>query len=461
MSQQITVFCVGLAFALAGLGASGQAGADDAAADKASDKNGTPASRPGIVPIPNYGGGLGERAYLLGDFGGRRTEWANNGFQFDVDTVSWADSVIDGGQSGATRFGANLTYNFTIDLMRAGIVPGAMIQVRAESLVGDKSASANTGQLTPANTASLSPTNYNVLGAGYDLALSQLSWLQMFSERFGVIFGKLDLYGDGAPSEFAGGRGRTQFMNWSLNYPTPALYVPSSTLGAGVVVLPNRDLSITSLLLSGTQCANSDCFEDLDDKGGIWATNASYQYRLRGLPGGVNGSFTYFFDKDFTELGSVTFVSTEGLKTSTKRESWIVGGSFWQYLSVKGTHEGPVNLTNKVPDLQGWGIFGSLTFADNRTNPWKTSLNLGVGGRGIISKRPNDLYGMGYFYNDLEKTLIEETANFDDHGQGVEAFYNLAITNAIRLSANVQYLSSVDRDIDDSLYVAGRLQVLF
>jgi hypothetical protein len=103
MSKQIKVFCVGLAFALAGLGASGQARADDAAADNASDKNGAPASRPGIVPIPSYGGGLSERAYLLGDFGGRRTEWANNGFQFDVDTVSWADSVVDGGQSGATR----------------------------------------------------------------------------------------------------------------------------------------------------------------------------------------------------------------------------------------------------------------------------------------------------------------------------------------------------------------------
>ena len=461
MRQQITGFSVALVFALVGFGACGQALADDAAADKASGKTAAAASRPGIVPIPNYGGGLGERAYLLGDFGGRRTEWANNGFQFDVDTVSWAESVVDGGQSGATRFGANLQYNFTIDLMRAGILPGAMIQVRAESQVGDKSASANTGQLVPANTASLSPTNYNVLGAGYDLALSQLSWLQMFSERFGVIFGKLDLYADGAPSEFAGGRGRTQFMNWSLNYPTPALYVPSSTLGAGVVVLPNQDLSITSMLLSGTQCANSDCFDDLDDKGGIWATNASYQYRLRGLPGGVNGSVMYFFDKDFTELGSVTFVPTEGLKGSSKSESWIAGGSFWQYLGVKGTHEGPVNLTNKVPDLQGWGLFGSLTFADNKTNPWKTSLNLGVGGRGLLPKRPDDLFGLGYFYNDLEKTLLEETANLDDHGQGVEAFYNLAITKAIRLSANVQYLSSVKRDVDDSLYIAGRLQVLF
>jgi len=461
MKNYITAFSIALALALGGVGAVAQDEGEDIEADEIEDASKTPKAPAGILPVPDYSGGFWNRKYLTGDWGGKRTEWANKGVQFDIDTVSWVDSVVDGGRSSATRSAANLTYNLKIDLMRAGLVPGAMIQVRAESLVGDKSASANTGQIVPANTASLSPTNYNQIGAGYDLALSQLSWLQMFNEHFGVIVGKLDMYADGAPNEFAGGRGRTQFMNWSLNAPPAALYVPASTIGAGVVILPNHNLNITSLLLSGTQCSNSDCFDDFNDKGGLSATVANYQYRLGGLPGGVSGSFMYFFDKDFTDISSVTFVPTEGLKGSTKSTAWIAGGSFWQYLSVKGTHEGPVNLTNRVPDLQGWGIFGGLTFADKETIPWKTSVNLGVGGRGLLPKRPDDLFGLGYFYNDLEKTLLEETANLDDHGQGVEAFYNLAITKAIRLSANVQYLSSVKRDVDDSLYIAGRLQVLF
>ena len=415
----------------------------------------------GILPIPDYAGNLANRSYLTGDWGGKRTEWANKGFQFDVDTVSWADSVVDGGTTDDTRLGANVTYNLKWDLMRAGILPGAVIQVRAETLVGDKSASLNTGQIAPANMASLSPTNYDEIGEGYDLALSQLSWLQLFSEHFGVIFGKLDMYADGAANEFAGGRGRTQFSNWSLNVPTPALFVPASTLGVGVVMMPSHDLTITSLLTSGTECTHSNCFDDLDDKGGLWATNASYQYRLNGLPGGVNGSLMYFFDKDFTKLGSPTFIPTEGLKGSDESTSWIAGGSFWQYLSVEGTHEGPVDLTNRVPDLRGWGIFGSLTFADKDTNPWKTSINFGVGGRGVIDNRPDDLFGIGYFYNDYSKALLIDAFNLDDHGQGMEAFYNFAITRAVKLSANIQYLPSVDPDVDDSVYAAGRFQVVF
>ena len=33
----------------------------------------------GILPIPNYGGDIWSRNYLTGDWGGKRTEWANKG----------------------------------------------------------------------------------------------------------------------------------------------------------------------------------------------------------------------------------------------------------------------------------------------------------------------------------------------------------------------------------------------
>jgi hypothetical protein len=94
------------------------------------------------------------------------------------------------------RFGANVTYNLTVDLMRAGILPGALLQVRAESRYGP-SAITNTGQIVPNNTIALSPTNYSDPTAGYEIAVTQLSYVQFLSERVGLIIGKLDLYGDG------------------------------------------------------------------------------------------------------------------------------------------------------------------------------------------------------------------------------------------------------------------------
>jgi porin len=286
----------------------------------------------------------------------------------------------------------------------------------------------------------------------------------MFSEHFGVIGGKLDLYGEGSPNEFAGGRGRTQFANWNLSFSTPTLLVPAATVGAGVVVLPNEHLNITSLLISGTECTNSDCFEDLDDKGGVSLTAASYQYNLDGLPGGLTGTFAYFFDKDFTDLESITIGlgdGEKGLVGSDENESWLASFSFWQYVSVEGQSKGPLNLMNKKPDLEGWGLFGTLSFADPDTNPWKTSVAFGIGGRGVIPGRSDDLFGIGGYYNDLASARVISGSGFEENYWGMEAFYNIAIKPGVMLSANLQYLPAVEPDADDSLMITPRLQVLF
>jgi porin len=336
--------------------------------------------------------------------------------------------------------------------------------LRAESRFGS-SGILNTGQAVPMNTAALSPTNYTDFDAGYSLALTQLTYLQMLSGKFGVIGGKFDLYGDGDPNEFAGGRGRTQFSNWSLNYGTPNLFVPASTLGVGVVFLPSKNLNIASLLVSGTESTHSNGFKDLGDKGGISITSATYQYQLGGLPGGVTGDFIYLFDMDFETLdGILPIPGPPGWEGSPKQDhSWITGGSFWQYISTQEDHEGPLNLPNRQQDLAGWGIFGRLTLADDDTNPWKTSVALGLGARGVIPGRPNDMFGVGYFYNGLSsKGFVEKV----DNGQGVEGYYNLAIVPSVRISLNLQWLNTIrpsviSAGVGDTWMFSTRLQVVF
>ena len=428
----------------------------------AQDK-GDAAAPAGILPIPDYGGNVWERSNLTGDWGGLRTDWAQKGIQFEIDGVAWLDTVVNGGKSNDAEFGGNLQYDLDIDLMRAGILPGAVIQVRAESRFGT-SGILNTGQIVPNNTAALSPTNYSDFDEGYDIALTQLSYSQFFSEHFGVIVGKLDMYGKGSPNEFMGGRGRTQFMNWNLNFATPALFVPASTIGAGAIILPNENLTLTSLVVRGTDCTRSNCFDDLDDSGVVSVTTASYQYTIGDLPGGVNGMAAFFFDGNFTDINSIAIGLNDGvvgLTGSEKSSSWFTNINFWQYLSVEQASEGPVNLLDGVPDHKGWGVFGSLSFADPDTNPWKTSISFGIGGRGVIPGRPNDLFGIGGFYNDLASVRILQAIGFREDYAGMEAFYNFAITPAMGLSANIQYLPSVEPNVDDSTMISGRLRTVF
>ena len=79
----------------------------------------------------------------------------------------------------------------------------------------------------------------------------------------------------------------------------------------------------------------------------------------------------------------------------------------------------------------------------------------------MFSSRPDDLFGIGYFYNDLSTDRFLPDAGFRDKGQGVEAYYNLAITKSIRFSTNVQYLEWIVPPNEDAVVVTGRLQVIF
>lgn len=422
----------------------------------AEEEIGAPA---GILPIPDYKSDIWNREYLTGDWGGKRTEWANKGFQFDVDSFQWFDSVTDGGKSEDTKWGGNLTYNIEWDLMRAGLVPGALIQIRAESRYGN-SAIFDTGQIEPTNSGSLSPTNYSEFDDGYDLALTQFSYLQMLSPHFGMIAGKLDLYGDGDLNEFTSGRGRTGFSTWSMAFPTGTLFVPATTFGVGAVYLPSEYLTIASMVLNGVECTSGNCLDNLyDENGGISATSVNWQYNLGGKPGGISGTYLYFFDADFTELGSVLPVPSEGLVASSKSSTWEVATSFWQYLSVLEPHEGPVHLNNREPDLAGWGIFARFGVNDDKVNPWETVASFGVGGRGVVPGRPNDIFGVGYFYASLsdERTITDD---FDDP-EGAEAFYKLAITPALKFSLNLKYIGGSEPGIDDATMVSGYLQMIF
>jgi hypothetical protein len=62
-----------------------------------------------------------------------------------------------------------------------------------------------------------------------------------------------------------------------LNYGAAQLIVPATAIGIGAIFVPNKYLNITTLLLSGTECTKSDCFEDMDDKEKISAATVNYQ----------------------------------------------------------------------------------------------------------------------------------------------------------------------------------------
>lgn len=70
---------------------------DDPPADAPTQDSASQEAATGILPIPDYSGGIAERSHLLGALGGARDSLAGHGIQFYVDWTQHLQSVVDGG----------------------------------------------------------------------------------------------------------------------------------------------------------------------------------------------------------------------------------------------------------------------------------------------------------------------------------------------------------------------------
>lgn len=414
----------------------------------------------GILPVPDYSGDWLHRLYLTGDWGGTRQEWADHGFTIDIDWVQVAQGVTSGGLNTGWEYMGGLDYVLNLDLMRMGILEGALITMRAQSRYGD-SINTQTGLLLPANTEAFnpitSPADEDIL-----VTITELNYVQFVSKELGFLIGKIQTF-DGDPNEFASGRGQTQFMNLQFLFSSAAaLFIPYSTLAVGAVWLPSPNVMVSTTLMNTKDSSTTSGFEDIGD-GATWATEVDTQYRLGEQPGGMNLGFDYAFDGDFAQLGGLYIDPGVGAGIATSDDSWALYWSAWQYLwtAEPAQADRPLNTADGLPDLQGFGLFARMGIGDSTTNPVAWNGSIGLGGRGAIPSREDDTYGVGYFYNDIQDpdTLLFNA--LESSTSGFEAFYNIALARSIALTLDFQWLSSAFSNIDDSVLLGVRLDIMF
>ena len=402
-----------------------------------------PQAAAGLLPVPDYSSDIMDNAYLTGDWGGERTDLANKGVQFGIQWNQFYQGVAGGGKNPTTEYGANVDYTINLDLMRMGVLPGALIQFRAESRYGD-SVNGDAGTILPVNTKALFPIA-GKLNQDIGITVTDLNYTQFLSPNFGVTLGKLDTLG-GDPNEFASGRGATEFMNANLIFnPALALRLPYSTLGVGIIWMPipmkdDRGITVSNLFFNTQDASTTTGFGDFDD-GTSWNGEADFRYKLGDLPGGINVGGLYSWNQHFNELNSrLVLQPGQGLSLPSKNNTWAVYGSAWQYLTVKDSGKALVPIAGE-PTREGIGLFGRLGFADQDTNPAKFAISGGVGGRGMIPSRENDNYGVGLYYDELQTIRLSGLANLRGDTEGIEGFYNFAVTPACRLSFDLQVVT--------------------
>jgi porin len=125
------------------------------------------------------------------------------------------------------------------------------------------------------------------------------------------------------------------------------------------------------------------------------------------------------------------------------------------------------------------GIFGRFGASDGDANIVHYFYSIGVGGKGMITGRPSDGFGIGYYYIDISNPtltgLFQKTKLLRDE-YGVEAYYNFAITPWMKLTPDIQFVRPAQKhefnidngiadirrkEVDTATVLGLRLQMIF
>ena len=398
-----------------------------------------------LFPTPDYRGDIFERSTILGDLDGVRQEVANGGVTIDGNLTQVWQGVASGGINQDEEYMGRGEVIFNMDTAKMGMWPGGLLTVMGEGKYGSRMLK-NTGMLWGSNTNDLLPD----LDNGF--VLPQFTYTQFLSKKFGLAFGKFATITStaGDMNEFAHGKGADKFLNPSFNFnPVTALTIPYSTLGVSAIFLPTDRLALSLAALDSHGTPGSSGFSDLYQDGVTIASEGRYT--------------TEFFDKKGHQLLGATYSTSDyadldqraanfiipGLPTKEANESWSVFWNMDQYFYQP----------HKAED-RGAGFFARAGFSDGEANPVRSFASFGLGGKGVGPCREDDGFGLGYFYAWVADSEITDKAGFGD-SQGVEAYYEVAVTPAIKLTPDAQWIAPSQERIDSAWIFALRLNTAF
>jgi porin len=415
-----------------------------------------------LPQIDDYSGDFLSRPGLTGDWGGLRNTLARKGINLDVDLVQGVLGLNTGGSlrnqdSMRYPYGGHAEYLLNIDTGKLGLWPGGFLKIMGESQFGSFLKGRETGAMLPPNAAALYPIPFDE-----ETTLTSVVFTQFLARWFGIYLGKLDTFG-GDANAFAH-EWKTQFMNTGFG-PNPVTFatIPYSTLGAGFLLLPTESIVFNVSALSPGGTANSAGFDELFEQGVALGAELRVGIKPFGLPGhqligGTWNSQTYTSltqdPRDAIPVGSVIsgeFPLADALSEVQIRStsgSWSVYYNFDQFL-----------YTTKADGSQGIGIFGRIGFGDRNTNILEQFYSFGIGGRGMLPGREQDRFGIGVYYTNFSNDLPGRILSDDE--LGLEIFYNIAATNWLYVTPDIQVIEPAGRRATTAFLTGLRVQMRF
>lgn len=402
-------------------------------------------------------GGFRDRTQLTGDWGGRRTDLARRGVFFDVYTTSAYQDIMSGGLDPGDWFVQNTQMSINVDTGRAGLWDGGLIHFTTQARYGgNPEQTFNSAASVPTYTGLLLPDPL----ASSTMLPSEYFLVQGLSEQTSLLVGKISdifipdqtLFGDSYKFYFAN-------FAFNKNPITTNFYNPTAWAALGVWA-PSKRLAFAGGVLDPNSRAQNLATNAFDRVNLYFTAVASYE--IGGLPGQFSPAFNWSnqYQLDLTNpygalspgqipqavgylLGSP---NSTGLPVNNSSSSCFLIANASQYLYVADApKEVATKLKSGVP-LRGLGVFGRAGWAPQQTNTITGDGSVALFARGLAESRAYDSVGVGWYMNGISPDLQNQVRRYTGgalnvkNEQGMEVFYDYAITPAVRLIPSYQHL---------------------
>jgi porin len=383
-----------------------------------------------------------ERSQLTGDWGGARSQLADSGVTFDLYFTQFLQGAVVTSGSREFNYGGRFDALINFDTEKLGLWDGGSFNTHLELRYGGiPQFPTEQGALWPVNTGTAVP-----LGDSGNLVASSLYLSQQLGD-VSLLIGKINVIDLLANDLFFGGWGAQRFSNVSFVAP-PSGVLPPTIFGA--ITNVNLDpVTLTFMVFDPNDQTNNYWPNDLFGDGVNLSAGATYATTISDRPTTFNLTGTYS-TKTGADLND--FLLPPDIEGGTRQGSYAIAFQF--------TH-----LLQQLPDnpREGWGVYFKGTIADGNPNIIQGSAIGGIGGKGLFANRPDDRFGLGFFYwnfsNELENTL-EPLADFGDE-YGLEAYYSYAVTPWFHLTGDVQYINPVNEAFSNALFLGLRAGIRF
>ncbi len=387
---------------------------------------------------------------LTGNWWGVRDNLAEHGLTFDLSLTQFFQGVTSGGVDKAFQYGGKVDSYIKFDAGKANWWPGFNVIAHVETRYGED-VNNTDGMLTFGNFNMNFPRSAQTV-----TGVTALKVTQTLGNHFMLIAGKINTLDD-FRLNFTGFNGRDRFMNSAVVANViNARTIPYSTYGAGFAIFENKGPEFTFLVRDPDDHATTVDLDELFAHGVLLTASLRLPITPMGLPGtqvfGANWS-----SRDYTSRDPSAWVSIPGqeITTPTESGSWALWYNFDQHLWIDPA------------DKDRWlGIFGMAGASDANPNAVAWNATVGMGGGGLVPGRKYDTFGVAYFqiglsddFKDLLSSSLAPPGLAQRNEQGVEMYYNAAITPWCHLTFDLQIVEPSTRDVDTTVLLGTRLKI--